>query len=90
MPSTPTNSEKVSTPSLSNWFSKRIAAHDGVPVEEVTTEYIQRKRDQELYPVKKYEIGSKYGGYNTIELKFMTRNAILDLLRRIDAAFAKL
>ena len=50
-----------------------IAAQDGIRPEEVTIDYIQGRREKLFYPHTRYNMDSKYGGYDSRRLKFLTR-----------------
>ena len=55
--------------SLERFFKERIAALNGVRPEEITPDYIEKRR-AELYqqPGYRIEFPTNYGGYNTIGL----------------------
>lgn len=40
----------------------------------VTTVYIQTQREKLVYPKMRLELGTKYGGYNSRDLKFLSRD----------------
>jgi hypothetical protein len=61
---------------LDELLTQLIANADGVPPERVTTVYIQTQREKLVYPKMKFELGSKYGGYNSRDLKFLSRDEI--------------
>lgn len=52
----------------------------------VTTVYIQTQRENLLNPKMRFELGTKYGGYNSRDLKFLSRDE-MDVLR--DSAIQK-
>jgi hypothetical protein len=57
-----------------------IAKHDHINASEVTMDYIIEQREKKFYPVKRYEYGSRFGGYDDIGLYIFTGKE----LERID------
>ncbi len=59
--------------SLEGFFKERIAVLNGVRPEEITPDYIEKRR-AELYqqPGYRIEFPTNYGGYNTIGLRTPT------------------
>jgi hypothetical protein len=65
--------ELVVREGLERFLERLIAQRDGVRPEDVTEEYIRRKRAERVYPIARFEIGSNYGGYDTTGLQVLTR-----------------
>lgn len=61
---------------LSELLGHLIANEDGVRPECVTPTYIQAQREKLVYPQMRFELGSRYGGYNTHGLTFLNRSEI--------------
>lgn len=76
--------------SLDDLLRKLIAAQEGIDPEQVTVEYIRKQRERRFYPSTRYSIGSKYGGYDSTGLIFLTREELEAIERRVDAELAKL
>jgi hypothetical protein len=70
--------------SLDELLSELIAENDGVAPNAVTPAYIREKREKEIYPVVRYEVGSAYGGYATDGLTVSTRNELEALAERVE------
>ncbi len=82
--------EELARETLDDFLKRRIAAKEGIAPEQVTPEYIQERREEQIYPDIRYEIGSDYGGYDTVGLKFRTRHELDEIERDVDEALAKL
>lgn len=65
-------------------ITRLIAEQEGIPEEKVTVEYIREQREKRFYPNTRYNIGSDYGGYDAVGLKFSTIQELLDLESRAD------
>ena len=71
--------------SLSALFASLIAAQDKIDPSEVTLEYILKQR-KKLYLEKRFDHGSRFGGYDDIGLHVFTGNELL-IIDEIAQAF---
>lgn len=67
---------------LQKRFKQLIADRDGIKPEEVTFEYIQRRREQDIYPKIKYRPTTN-DGYDLTGLKVRSRDEIAEVERRV-------
>lgn len=70
--------------SLDTWLAERIAICENVAADDIDIEYIHRQRELKHYPTTRYDIGSKYGGYNGTGLQFKTREELEQSLVTLD------
>ncbi len=61
---------------LDKELTELIARDLGVSVEQVTTEFIMKWREEHLYPRLKAGLQTRYGGYNTIAQRVLTQEEI--------------
>ena len=54
---------------LEKTLDELIAKTSGVPVDEVTPDFIRQKREEEIYPEAHYDFETRYGGYNAAGLR---------------------
>jgi hypothetical protein len=54
--------------SLNDLFVSLIAEHDNIDTSEVTVDYILEQRETKIYPSKRFDHGSRFGGYDDIGL----------------------
>jgi hypothetical protein len=64
-------------------LQRRIIAEKlGVPVEEVTPEFIDRYFAEKVYPVVRFTVCSDYGGYTNAHLTVLNRDEIREIETR--------
>ncbi len=61
---------------LYNRLVSLIAEHDHIEPSEVTMHYILNRREKHIYPEKRFDKGSKYGGYDDFGLYVFTDNEL--------------
>jgi hypothetical protein len=71
---------------LERFFQRLIAARDGVRPEDVTEEYIRKQRAAVVYPNVRFEVSSRYGGYDTTSLQVLTRSEVAAVEDRVERA----
>ncbi len=91
--------EEIPPRTLDQYLRLLIAEEDGVRPEQVTVEYIHEQREKFLYPITRYNIGGRYGGYVGVgmtpsssvqdRLRFFTREELGALAQSVDARMAK-
>lgn len=60
------------TENLGDFFKKKISEMDGIPVEEVTAEYIRKQRAKQDFPLVDFSIGLEYTGFDRNGLKLIS------------------
>jgi hypothetical protein len=76
--------------SLEELLQELIAVQDGIRPEDVTVDYIQHQREKRFYPSTRYDIDSKYGGYDSRRMRFLSRDEFDSISDRVDAELARL
>jgi len=69
---------------LEEVFRRLLANELGVSLETVTNEWIDDYRKQHYHPKKRYDIGSRYGGYSTVGKTFLTGEEIDAITKRAE------
>lgn len=76
--------------SLESYLTRLIAKTDNIREEDVTVEYIEKQRNQLIYPEVRHEIGSDYGGYDGSGLTFYTRRELDEMEESVDSRLREL
>ena len=71
---------------LEKTLDELIAKTAGVSADEVTPDFIRRKREEEIYPEPHYDFHTRYGGYNAARLRVVNPRE-LKRIREIARAF---
>ena len=76
---------------LAVFLKRLIASEKGLKnYQEVTPDYIQKQRDENIYPHVRYENGCSYRGYSGDGLQFYTWDEFAEIERLLDMAMATL
>ncbi|MCP4681070.1 MAG: hypothetical protein GY864_01890 [Desulfobacterales bacterium] len=70
------NKTKTGGNDLKDFFAELIADHDHIDTETVSLQYIMERREEDIYPKKRYDIGSRYGGYDNLGLYVFTKEEL--------------
>jgi hypothetical protein len=68
--------ERWASETLEQYLTRLIAMDEGVSPEEVTLEFIRKKREERIYPNERYSICTDYGGYRSGNLEVLTREEL--------------
>jgi hypothetical protein len=82
--------QKYKNVHLEELLQELIAAQDGVRPQDVTVDYIQNQREKRFYPNTRNDGDSKYGGYNSRRLRFLSRNEFDAISEKVAAELASL
>lgn len=74
---------------LDQVVTQLIARDLDVKPEEITPEFIQRWRDENLYPVANVDLTTLYGGYNGVGRRVLTRAEIVSNREQAEKFFSQ-
>ena len=82
--------ERYKEASLTTLLNHLIAAQDGVRPEDVTPTYIHQERERRFYRSTRYDVDSRYGGYDSRRLRSITRDEFDAIARRVSSQLSKI
>lgn len=71
-------------------FTSLIAQDEHVEKDEVTVEYIRKRREKSFYPTTRYQTESTYGGNINVGLVSLTRKGSVELEILVDEIMARI
>ena len=75
--------ERYKDEPLETLFRQLIAAQDDIRPEDVTLDYIRSQRERRFYPNTRYDTDSRYGGYDSRRLRFLSRNELDEVSEQV-------